>query len=188
MPFALSGCGSVPAMQMARAAYQASFKEAMPLFLSLFRGVGPVVPSLPAAPRVTPFFPPAPVDSPSLNWNLSPQSFPDDLDGALDKLASSVGEDRVNLRFPSLVSNIKSWFSDIQRGLSDSDDAFLLSLPPPLAQAELARRPVNAELNVFEQSPLPGRPAPAAVLPFNFLRVPPKHAQSKAAEDRKSVV
>ena len=79
------------------------------------------------------------MDSPSLKWHLSPQSFPGDLDGALNELASSVGGDHVNRRFPSLVSNIKSWFSDIQRGLSDSDDAFLLSLPPPLAQAELAR-------------------------------------------------
>ena len=77
-------------MQMARAVYQyqASFKEAMPLFLSLFRGVGSAVPSLPAAPRVAPFFPSAPVDSPSLKWHLSPKSFPGNLYGALDELAS----------------------------------------------------------------------------------------------------
>ena len=149
-------------MQMARAVCQASFKATIPLFLSLIRDVGPVVPSLPAAPRVTPFFPSAPVDSPSLKWHLSPQSFPGNLYGALDELASSVGEEHVNRQFPSLVSNIKTWFSDIERGLSDSDDAFLLSLPPLLTLAELARRSVNAELNVFEQSPLPaGQPTKA---------------------------
>ena len=61
-------CGPVPAMQMARAPYQASFKEAMPLFLSLSRDVGPgsVSPCRAASDSFLSFRS-APVDSPPLH-------------------------------------------------------------------------------------------------------------------------